>query len=588
MMSEKPDESQCAAIYAPASESVLVTAPPGYGKTFVMPKRVEYLVRSGSLVAPQRVLGLTFTNAAASEMHSRLEKSLRAEYLDYVDVTTFHSFCYCTLRAYGDSIKLSQEFRVLPMQEKNQFFKEFSEAEGRSYESDNWYGYKEWERNAVLKLNSPKTQDHLFASFWDAWKKRQIVRDEVDFNHLLWFTHELLSAHPEVLEIYRKAYSYILVDEFQDTNPIQFLILSLLSVVPDHQPGQEIRRCPIFIFADDWQSIYGFLGAVPEQQIMEAKKTFGCREVELTEDHRTASPALSLFGRLLRTPQFASSQVEELDIPFFILGNPHEMAEKVDYVVQQWVDQGIPLHEIAILARHKWQLEGVRDALSYEFLSVPDLKADGLESASVFKALISLSKHESSEHGVLRRVLEGTTMNANPKEGQEYIRRTLLDLAGNYDLRYPTMTLREKARQMTNEALLEMNWGRRFRDLCRDRIFLGTLHSVKGLEFRAVAIVHLDEGSFPYWRFVCQQCKKGRRSMIEESIREEWRVFYVGVTRAIEELALFSSATNRYGYATPVTCLIDPALWDRLDVVDGRGEYMRTNDIGCTRRDETS
>jgi superfamily I DNA/RNA helicase len=440
----------------------------------------------------------------------------------------------------------------------------------------------------VLRLDGESIREApLFACFWRLWKKHQIDKAEVDFNHLLWFTYELFRAHPKIVGIYRQAYKYVLVDEFQDTNPIQFSILSLLAGTTDDQSEHVAYRRPVFIFADDWQSIYGFLGAIPKRLMTEAKRAFGCREVELAEDHRTTSPALSLFGRLLRRSRPTRIGTQDLDIPLFILSNPGEMAKEVVAQVGQWVDHGIPLHEIAILARNRWQLERVKALLSHDFLSVPDLKAAGLETLPVFTVLTRLSKGEPTRYGNLRRILESHTLDGELEEGQEYIRLTILSLAGNYDLRYPAMGLKEKARLMANEALLEINWGRRFQQLCRDRIFVGTLHSVKGLEFRAVAIVHLDRDSFPYWRFVCKYCKGGQRR-VDESIEEEWRVFYVGVTRAIERLALFSSATNDRGYSTPAPCLVRPPIWGYLDVVDRRDGHARMNDIRCTLHDDFS
>jgi DNA helicase-2/ATP-dependent DNA helicase PcrA len=132
-MSDIPDASQRKAIYAPAGQSVLVTAPPGYGKTYVMPRRIEYLIKSGALVPPERALGLTFTNAAASEMIARLEQRVSRKYLDYVDAMTFHSLCYQVLRAFGNDLSLSRDFRILPEGEKRAYFRAFVEKRGQRF-----------------------------------------------------------------------------------------------------------------------------------------------------------------------------------------------------------------------------------------------------------------------------------------------------------------------------------------------------------------------------------------------------------------------------------------------------------------------
>jgi len=588
-MSEIPDPSQRKAIYAPLGQSVLVTAPPGYGKTFVMPRRIEFLIKSGKLVPPERALGLTFTNAAASEMIDRLNRRVSAKYLDYVDAMTFHSFCYRVLRAYGNCLHLAMDFRILPGQEKRKFFEAFVKKEGQAAQDDLWYAYREWEMDRILRLLSDpqREADSLFARFWQAYKKRQIDRSEVDFNHLLWFTNELFHSRPEILEVYRRVYKYILVDEFQDTNPIQFSILHLLAQGHDDQTGSRAPMRPVFIFADDWQSIYSFLGAVPKEQIGKAKTSFRCQEVVLKEDHRTASPALSLFGRILRGSQTGTHR---LGIPLTVLSDSVEMARAVDSQVSEWVGLGIPLHEIAILGRERRHLSQTQNRLSHDFLSVPDLQARSLERNPVFAALTRISLDSSLGSGSLRGLLEKRTNDKKLTEGEEYIRATLLSLAGNYDLRYPKRRLGEKAKLMANEALLEINWGHQLRRLCQDRVFVGTLHSAKGLEFRAVAIVHLDQDSFPSWYFICQHCKRGKMSKIQSLLEEEWRVFYVGVTRACEHLALFSSASSldryRRVHSTPVTCLVGPLIWDHLDVIDRRDRSMQSHNIRCTLRDK--
>jgi len=594
-MSEIPDESQRRAIYAPCNQSVLVTSPPGYGKTFVMPRRIEFLIKSGKLIPPERALGLTFTNAAASEMLTRLQMGVSTKYLDYVDAMTFHSFSYRVLRAYGNCLGLAADFRILPEQEKRKHFKEFVEKQVQRFHESQWYDYSEWEKTRVLKLLSEGLMEEhsLFADFWQTHKAQQIARNEVDFNHLLWFATKLFRSHPEVLEIYRRVYRYILVDEFQDTNPIQFEILRLLVRGHDNQSDPKMPARPVFIFADDWQSIYGFLGAVPKEQISKAKELFHCQGRELTEDHRTASPALSLFGRILRKPETSGIEAQSLDIPLVVLSNPIEMAERVDLQASEWIASGIPLHEIAILARERKHLSKVQKVLSHDFLSVPDLQARGLEQNPVFVILTKLSIDQSAGYGSLQRILKERTQRRVLAEGEEYIRATLLDLAGNYDLRYPGLRLSERAKFMANEALLEINWGHQLHRLCKDRIFVGSLHSAKGLEFRAVAIVHLDQDSFPAWFFICRHCKDREGiegQSMEERMEEEWRVFYVGVTRARKHLALFSSACSfdRYGreHLTPVTCLVGPPIWNYLDIVDCRDHRAQANTIRCMLRDE--
>lgn len=584
-----PDESQRRAIYVPADQSVLVTAPPGYGKTFVMPRRIEFLIKSGDLIPPERALGLTFTNAAANEMLNRLERRISNKYLDYVDAMTFHSFCYRALRSYGNRLGLSTDFRILLESEKEGLCRSYLRSGAATDDSDSeWSRYQEWENQRVLKLDSDIERTSTNARFmncWESYKTYQLGESEVDFNHLLWFAWVLFQNYPQILEIYRRVYKYILVDEFQDTNPLQFALLRALV----HGTEPTLQR-PVFIFADDWQSIYAFLGAVPTENIAKAYEHFGCREIALTEDHRTDTPALTLFGQILRRTQPYNMSNESLNIPLIVSSNPTDMASRVDDQVSEWVETGFPLHEIAVLGRTKWLLSEVADTLSHDFLNVPELKANSLERNPAFLALAELSKTENARAQKLRAVLEDRTRNMESDEGEEHILAALLNLAGNYDLRYPNLSLSERAKIMANEALLEINWGQHMRDICQDRVFLGSLHSAKGLEFRAVAIVHIEQDSFPIWRFVCKHCKAGHESslspaQIREKIEEEWRVFYVGVTRARDALTLFSSESMR-GYWKPVSCLAGPPLWEHLDVRDERETYQSREITWCKEREK--
>jgi superfamily I DNA/RNA helicase len=391
------------------------------------------------------------------------------------------------------------------------------------------------------------------------------------------FTYNLFINHSDILDIYTKAYKYILVDEYQDTTPIQFALLDLLV----RGDAESTGGSPVFIFGDDWQSIYGFLGAVPENHMEKAKSVFGCSVVELTHDHRVSSPALSLLGKALRDTSGKPDDLDESTTPLYVLETPTEMADRVDNIVNEWTEAEIPLHDIAILARHRWQLEGVQEALSFDYLNVPDLQANQIEDNAVFKVLMNLAEGRAAARS-LRRHLINHTQQADVSKGERYIRQILVALAGNYDLRFKDLKISERARLMANEALLEINWGQQLRGYCQDRIFTGTLHSAKGLEFRAVAIVHLDCDSFPYWRFVCKHCKKGRS--VESRLQEEWRVFYVGVTRASEHLALFSSANNRWGYSTPLSCLIEPRIQSHLRIHDNRGEESAEQSLTCEYR----
>jgi superfamily I DNA/RNA helicase len=184
-----PDKSQRKAIFAPPKQSILVTAPPGYGKTYVMPKRLAFLIKSGSLVPPERALGLTFTNAAASEMLTRVEKNIGSRYIDFIDAMTFHSFCYQVLRSHGDAIGLPIDFSIFPEGAKERLYEEKLKKNKISTETYSWYDYRDWENERVVRLSSTSDQTYPFWNFWRGYRQYQRSKAKVDFNHLLWFTY---------------------------------------------------------------------------------------------------------------------------------------------------------------------------------------------------------------------------------------------------------------------------------------------------------------------------------------------------------------------------------------------------------------
>ena len=553
-MSDIPDLSQRNAIYAPHDQSVLVTAPPGYGKTFVMPKRIEYLIKCDKLAPPQRALGLTFTNAAASEMVARLERRINPRYLEYVDAMTFHSFCYRALQGYGERLSLDGHFRILTENDRHDVFRRLVEEEGHRYDAGLWDRYNTWGREVVLRMSPGYTtvESPLFTAVSHKFQQWQLANAAVDFNHLLWFAFQLFELHPDVLEIYRRAYAYVLVDEFQDTNPLQFAILERLVKGHKHEEQAHVHSCPVFIFADDWQSIYGFLGATPKEQIEKAVQSFNCHRTELTEDHRTASPALTLFSRLLRRSEERVGDEPCPKIPFTVSPDAQTMGAAVNAQVEAWVRDGIALHDIAILSRTADQMTEIQSALTVPYLSVPELQAGRLERDPTFTLLCNLASGSKSTDGSLRQALQRSPSDAASAQGSSFIKRILIQMAANYDLRFPRLSLNVRARMMSNEALLEINWGQQLRSMGRDKVFTGSLHSAKGLEFKAVAVVHLERDGFPQWFFTCQHCRREggplQNSAIRNLVQDEWRVFYVGVTRASERLALYSCAINARGY----------------------------------------
>lgn len=107
------DENQKKAVFLSPLTSAIIEAPPGYGKTFVMARRIEYILQSGFIIAPQKILGLTFSNSAAGEMLDDIRVHLHPNFVGQVKVMTFHSFCHKVLRSFGNVAGISRNFDIL-------------------------------------------------------------------------------------------------------------------------------------------------------------------------------------------------------------------------------------------------------------------------------------------------------------------------------------------------------------------------------------------------------------------------------------------------------------------------------------------
>src|SRR3990172_2491224 len=215
------DVEQKKAVYAPVNQSILVVAPPGCGKTLLMAKRIEYLIKMGGVLPPFKILGLTFTNAAANEMKDRVTSEVReAEGIVYI--TNFHSFAYSVLRAYGNVIRIPRNFTVLGEIEKDDLLlrvfsryeksiKEIMESppEDRGNQLQNneiWNRYKDWNIEKLLKNYEEYADgkyDELFIKVLHDFRTELIKGHFLDFDHILWYAYKLLKDNSAVLGYYR-------------------------------------------------------------------------------------------------------------------------------------------------------------------------------------------------------------------------------------------------------------------------------------------------------------------------------------------------------------------------------------------------
>jgi DNA helicase-2/ATP-dependent DNA helicase PcrA len=590
---------------------VLVVAGAGSGKTRVLTHRIAHLVTACG-VKPQEILAITFTNKAAGEMKERLEGIL-GNFAHRMWVMTFHAACGRILRREAPRLGYRSNFTIYDQADQVRLTKLCLEELDRDPKRFVPRGIHAQISMAKNQLIGPEEYKARVASFYDQtvadvyglYQRRLHGSNAVDFDDLLMLTVEVLERFPEARERWQKAFRYVLVDEYQDTNHAQYRLLQLLA--------GEHRN--VFAVGDPDQSIYAFRGA-DIRNILEFERDFGgAKQIALEQNYRSTNSVLRAANAVItnnreRKPKSLWSELGEGDpVRVVEVEDEHAEARFVAAEVASLIDVGWSGSEIAVFYRTNAQsrvLEDVlvrqeipyqviggpkfyeraeiKDAIAY--LQVIDNPSDavsltrianrprrGIGDASLARLQTFADAQEiplwdalehaeeagvgaaplraverfrtlmqSSMAGALElsvpEVLEGVLERSGYLEALEAERtveaqgriENLLELVGvarEYQERAEEPTLSEFLQQLSLYSDQD--------DLSveRSRVTLMTLHNAKGLEFRAVFLIGMEEGVFPH-----------SRSIEEQGLEEERRLAYVGLTRAKERLTLTHAASR--------------------------------------------
>jgi DNA helicase-2/ATP-dependent DNA helicase PcrA len=259
-MQPKLNSSQkqaCSTVYG----KVLVLAGAGSGKTTVLTERIVHLIKDHG-VKPSSILGLTFTNKAAAEMRTRISKRVGKTVGETIPLLTFHSFCLDVLKKHIHHLGYTETFSLYDDRDKERLEDEVYQA-------------------LSLKEESKVTSDAFRKGMTGVLK----AYNAVDFDGLLELTVELFKNHPKVLKEYQEQFEFVMVDEYQDTNAIQYELIELLTE----------KNRNLFVVGDDDQSIYGFRGAQVDHILNFPHDTV----VTLEENYRSTQPILDIANVLI-------------------------------------------------------------------------------------------------------------------------------------------------------------------------------------------------------------------------------------------------------------------------------------------------
>ncbi|MFI3246907.1 MAG: DNA helicase II [Ferrimonas sp.] len=347
-----------------APGALLVLAGAGSGKTRVLTHRISWLLEEQG-ESPYAILAVTFTNKAAKEMRHRIEELVRSP-MGQMWIGTFHGLAHRLLRAHHQEAKLPEGFQILDSDDQQRLLKRII----RSFELDE----KKWPaRQAMSYINAKKDEglrpQHIDARFHpveQTWLKIYLAYQEacdraglVDFAELLLRAHELWLQHPELLRHYQQRFRHILVDEFQDTNTIQYAWIRMLASAGSN----------IMIVGDDDQSIYGWRGARVENLAQFLTDFPGAQTIRLEQNYRSSGTILKAANALIdhnRDRMGKELWTEDADgdrISIYCAFNELEEARYIVGQIRKYQEEGGSLSDCAILYRSNAQSRVMEEAL---------------------------------------------------------------------------------------------------------------------------------------------------------------------------------------------------------------------------------
>ena len=346
---------------------VLILAGAGSGKTTVLVNRISYILQSG-LCQPWNILAITFTNKAAGELKERICNTVPEGGSD-IWAATFHSTCARILRRYGDRIGYTSHFTVYGTDDQKRLVKDILKQLG--------YDEKIFSVKDVLaaisraKDKMQKPQDLLknaefdsraeaVSKIYEVYQHRLQTSDAMDFDDLLCKAVELFEQEPEILSYYQRQFKYIMVDEYQDTNRVQYQFVSMLAKLHGN----------ICVVGDDDQSIYKFRGATIEN-ILSFENTFkGAKVIRLEQNYRSTQTILDaangvISNNNLRKGKTLWTQNPKGDkIEVRTCDSEREEALFIAKTIMDGVADGKKYSDFAILYRTNAQSNAIEQALS--------------------------------------------------------------------------------------------------------------------------------------------------------------------------------------------------------------------------------
>ena len=572
---------------------MLVLAGPGSGKTLVITRRTMNLIEEHG-VNPSNILVITFTKAAAGEMKERFHKLTQGAGRG-VNFGTFHAVFFTILK-YAYNFNGSN---IIREEQRYQIFREIIQKLELDIDDEkdvinnmmSEISLVKGERMDIKHYHSINFSHDDFPKIYGYYQKALRHANLIDFDDMLLLCYELLTKRPDILELWQKRFKYILIDEFQDINQVQYDIIKMLAM-PENN---------LFIVGDDDQSIYRFRGAKPEIMLNFNKDYPKSLVVKLDINYRSTKRIVRAAANVIknnknRFPKDIRTENKEGNKPEIITFDElKDQNMEVVNKILKYYKAGTSYSDMAVLFRTNTQPRSLVSKLM-EFNipfhmkdNIPDIYehwisknilayidiARGSRDRGLFLQIINRPNRYISR-GIFRK----PTVNINDIRDSYHDKEWMLDRI--YKFEYDLNMLRKmapfaainyirkgigydeflkdyaKERRINEEELFDVleelhegsrdyatfeDWfgyiktykedlilqSQRQRDSTRDSLTMATMHSSKGLEYKVVFIIDANEGIVPH-----------HKSILDEDLEEERRLFYVAMTRAKEHLHIYS------------------------------------------------
>lgn len=579
----------------------LVLAGPGSGKTRVIAHRIVNLVVEKN-IPPTRILAISFTKVSSLDIKKKTIELSNDDRIKKVNFGTFHSIFFRILRRYDnigleDLISENDRYQLMKIILKQNKITNFSEDDIGEVLSE--ISYVKNELMNAKKFKSSKFDSDVFENVYNSYENGKNKINKIDFDDMLIKTYEILFKNEEILNIIRRVFRYILIDEFQDINKVQFEIIKLIA----HNKNN------LFVVGDEDQSIYGFRGSRPDFMVGFSNYFENAKKIFLKKNYRSKRNIISISQNLIskNTNRYKKTIIPEIkqdgDIKIQYSLDIDDEAKKIASEIKLLVEKGREYSDFAIIYRTNRQSRAFVDVFMdnripfilkdvprsiydhwvsldliaylkvavgissnddwariinkpYRYISKSVIKK-AIDSDDFFEYLIKTDDIKSFQKKDLEDLYEDLNYikGLAPEYAISYIRSTLdydryileychdrkikskqiIEVMDEFEISskgYKTIldffkhiseVKVEIKKRTENKVNNSMN------SIMSEGVILTTMHSAKGLEFKNVYVVGVNEGTIPF---------NNSEDIEDMNLEEERRLMYVAVTRAKESLTI--------------------------------------------------